>query len=84
MKQSPLDRWLTTDPHDKEQEEYEALERERMRTYELEKVETYSIRARNVDEAMEILNGLDNSAAYQVSVRVIYASAPTEKEETNA
>jgi len=49
-----------------------------MRTYELEKVETYSIRARNVDEAMEILNGLDNSAAYRVNVRVIYTSAPTE------
>lgn len=59
-------------------------ERKRMRTYELEKVETYSIRARNVDEAMEILNGLDNSAAYRVNVRVIYTSAPTEKEEANA
>ena len=80
MKQSPLDRWLTKDPRDKEQEEYEALEGERMRTYELEKVETYSIRARNVDEAMEILNGLDNSAAYRVNVRVIYASEPTERE----
>ena len=32
-----------------------------MRSYELEKVESYAIRARNIDEAMEILNGLDNS-----------------------
>jgi hypothetical protein len=51
-----------------------------VRTYELEKVETYAIRARNIDEAMEILNGLDNSAAHKVDVRVVYASAPTEKE----
>lgn len=29
MKLSPLDRWLTTDPRDKEQQEYEALEREK-------------------------------------------------------
>ena len=29
MKQSPLDRWLTKDPRDKEQEEYETLEREK-------------------------------------------------------
>jgi hypothetical protein len=46
-----------------------------MRTYELEKVETYAIRARNVDEAMEILNGLDNSSAHRVDVRVIYTTA---------
>lgn len=51
-----------------------------MRTYELEKVETYAVRARNVDEAMEILNGLDNSSAYRVDVRVIYASSPKEGE----
>lgn len=51
-----------------------------VRTYELEKVETYAVRARSVDEAMEILNGLDNSSAYRVDVRVIYASTPTEGE----
>ena len=45
-----------------------------MRTYELEKVETYAIRARNLEEAVEILNGLDNSSAYKVEVRGIYAS----------
>ncbi len=44
-----------------------------MRNYELEKVESYAIRARNIDEAMEILNGLDNSAAFRVNVRVVYA-----------
>ena len=47
-----------------------------MKTYELEKVETYAIRARNVEEAVEILNGLDNSAAYRVDVRVVYTSSP--------
>lgn len=51
-----------------------------IRNYELEKVETYAIRARNIDEAIEILNGLDNSSAYRVDVRVIYVSAPTEGE----
>ena len=45
-----------------------------VKTYELEKVETYAIRARNLDEAIEILNGLDNSSAYKVEVRGIYAS----------
>ena len=54
-----------------------------MRTYELEKVETYAVRARNIDEAMEILNGLDNSAAYRVNVRVIYASEPIERGQVN-
>ena len=47
-----------------------------VKTYELEKVETYAIRARNVEEAVEILNGLDNSAAYRVDVRVVYTSSP--------
>jgi hypothetical protein len=46
-----------------------------MRNYELEKVETYAIRARNIEEAIEILNGLDNSAAFRVNVRVVYSSA---------
>jgi hypothetical protein len=50
-----------------------------MRTYELEKVESYSIRARNIDEAMEILNGLDNSAAFQVNIRVVFAGSEDEK-----
>ena len=45
-----------------------------VKTYELEKVETYAIRARNLDEAIEILNGLDNSSAYKVEIRGIYAS----------
>lgn len=53
-----------------------------IKTYEVEKVETYSIRARSIEEAMEILNGLDNSSAYRVDVRVIYTSAP-EKEEAS-
>ena len=44
-----------------------------MRSYELEKVESYAIRARNIDEAMEILNGLDNSSAFRVNVRAVYA-----------
>lgn len=46
----------------------------KVKTYELEKVETYAIRARNLEEAIEILNGLDNSSAYKVEVRGIYAS----------
>jgi hypothetical protein len=46
-----------------------------MRNYELEKVESYAIRARNIEEAIEILNGLDNSAAFRVNVRAVYASA---------
>lgn len=50
-----------------------------MKTYELEKVESYSIRARNIDEAMEILNGLDNSAAFRVNVRVVFAGSEEEK-----
>jgi hypothetical protein len=49
-----------------------------MRTYELEKVESYSIRARNIDEAMEILNGLDNSAAFRVNIRVVFAGSEEE------
>lgn len=44
-----------------------------MNTYEIEKVESYAIRARNIDEAMEILNGLDNSYAHKVDVRVVFA-----------
>jgi hypothetical protein len=51
-----------------------------MKTYELEKVETYQVRARNVDEAVEILNGLDNSAAYRVEVRVVYVGSPETEE----
>ena len=51
-----------------------------MRNYELEKVETYAIRARNIEEAMEILNGLDNSAAFRVNVRAVYASAEEERD----
>jgi hypothetical protein len=49
-----------------------------MRTYELEKVESYAIRARNIDEAMEILNGLDNSSAFRVNVRVVFAGSEEE------
>lgn len=29
MKQSAFDRWITTDPRDKQQEQYEALEKEK-------------------------------------------------------
>lgn len=29
MKQSAFDKWVTTDPRDKEQEEYEALEKKK-------------------------------------------------------
>lgn len=47
-----------------------------MRTYELEKVETYQIRARNEEEAIEILNGLDNSSASRVEIRSVFVSAP--------
>lgn len=47
-----------------------------MRTYEIEKVETYQIRARNEEEAIEILNGLDNSSAHRVGIHFIFASAP--------
>jgi len=49
-----------------------------MKTYELEKVESYAIRARNIDEAMEILNGLDNSSAFRVNVRVVLAGSEEE------
>jgi hypothetical protein len=49
-----------------------------MKTYELEKVESYAIRARNIDEAMEILNGLDNSSAFRVNVRVVFAGSEEE------
>ena len=49
-----------------------------MRNYELEKVETYAIRARNIEEAIEILNGLDNSAAHRVNVRVVFAGQEEE------
>ena len=52
-----------------------------MRSYELEKVESYAIRARNIDEAMEILNGLDNSAAFRVNVRAVYAGQEEEASE---
>lgn len=52
-----------------------------MRTYELEKVESYYIRARNIEEAMEILNNLDNSAAHRVNVRAVFAG---QEEEANA
>ena len=45
-----------------------------MKTYELEKVENYAIKASSIEEAIEILNGLDNSSAYRVDVRVISAS----------
>ena len=71
-------------PSDRARPLHNEQDRERgqevIRNYELEKVETYAIRARNIDEAIEILNGLDNSSAYRVDVRVIYASAPTEGE----
>jgi hypothetical protein len=52
-----------------------------MRSYELEKVESYAIRARNIDEAMEILNGLDNSSAFRVNVRAVYAGQEEEASE---
>ena len=55
--------------------------KEQVRNYELEKVESYAIRARNIDEAMEILNELDNSAAFRVDVRVIYTSEPIDRRD---
>ena len=51
-----------------------------MRNYELEKVEIYAIRARNIEEAIEILNGLDNSAAFRVNVRVVYSGSESDNE----
>jgi hypothetical protein len=50
MKLSPLDRWLTTDPRDKEQEQYEYEEQEK------EKIKEEQVSAlKELDETMSSL-----------------------------
>lgn len=50
-----------------------------MPKYELQKVENYYIEAASEEEAIEALNGLDNSSAHRIETRAIWASAPEEE-----
>jgi len=40
-----------------------------MNQYQVNKIESYSIKADNVDEAEAIVNNLDNSSAYKVDIQ---------------
>lgn len=40
-----------------------------MKIFEIQKIETYWIQAENQDNALTLLNELDNSAAYSVETR---------------
>jgi hypothetical protein len=46
-----------------------------MRTYEVEKVESYYITANSQEEAVEIVKTLDNGSALRVDYRVIFVGA---------
>ena len=50
-----------------------------MRTYELQKVETYYVQANNLQEAEELVNQLDNSNAARVEIRAVWASGEVER-----
>jgi hypothetical protein len=43
-----------------------------MRTYEVEKIESYYITANSQEEAVEIVKTLDNGSALSVDYRVIF------------
>ena len=46
-----------------------------MREYQVNKIESYSIKANSVEEAEAIVNDLDNSSAYKVDIQTVWAGA---------
>lgn len=49
-----------------------------MKTFQLNKVESYYIQASNLEEAEAILNDLDNSSAHKVEVQAVWSGATHE------
>ncbi len=46
-----------------------------MREYQVNKIESYSIKANSVEESEAIVNDLDNSSAYKVDIQTVWAGA---------
>ena len=44
-----------------------------MREYQVNKIESYSIKANSVEEAEAIVNNLDNSSAHKVDIQTVWA-----------